>query len=54
MERLVITIDHDGDFPYCYYGDDEGITSSNNPAFWYAMGWIKPNYPMPSIRYLPA
>lgn len=47
----MITLDYSEEFPYAYYDDNEGVTSANNPDFWYALAMIKPNYPMPALRY---
>ena len=48
----MITIDHSDKYPYAYYDDQEGITSANNPEFWYAMCMSAPRYPVPAIPLL--
>lgn len=50
-DSWIITVDHsESGYPYAYYDDEEGITSANNPVFWYAIGLLKSNYPMPALR----
>lgn len=43
----MITVDHSDEYPYAYYDEDEGVTSANNPEFWYALAMTKPRYPVP-------
>lgn len=51
MVAAMITVDYSDEYPCAYYDDWEGITSANNPEFWYALGMLKPNYPVPALRY---